>query len=242
VSSPRLASSRNGPKRVAFENFLKISPGAVGDDVRVDACHLNALRRLAHALLRDRRLGASTAASDTIPIVRTAQPLPLDPAHADPGWQAGRIDVSPAFADLTTRRAAPVATEVYLLYDDRTLYVAFHAAQPGIAIVAGQTTNGVGFGIDDFVGIGIDPGGRGTQVYYFETTPRGTRYQQASENARYAPAWNAAAGIAGDGWDAVLEIPLAALRLHAGRQHWRIDFVRQLATTGDHLTWPSTGS
>jgi hypothetical protein len=186
-------------------------------------------------------LGASTTASDTIPIVRTARPLPLDPGHADPGWQAGRIDLSPAFADLTTRRAAPVATEVYLLYDDRTLYVAFHAAQPGIPIVAGQTTNGVGFGIDDFVGIGIDPGGSGTQVYYFETTPHGTRYQQASENARYAPAWNAAAGIAGDGWDAVLEIPLAALRLHAGPQHWRIDFVRQLAATGEHLTWAFDG-
>jgi hypothetical protein len=149
--------------------------------------------------------------------------------------------VRPAFADLTTRRAAPVATDVYLLYDDRALYVAFHAAQPGIPIVAAQTTNGVGFGIDDFVGVGIDPGGSGTQVYYFETTPRGTRYQQASENARYAPAWNAAAAVEGDGWDAVLEIPLAALRLHPGPQHWRINFVRQLAATGEHLTWAFDG-
>ena len=134
-----------------------------------------------------------------------------------------------------------MGTVAYLLYDDRAIYVAFHAEQPGIPITASQTTNGVGFGIDDFVGIGIDPGGSGSQVYYFETTPRGTRYQQASENARYAPAWTAAARVEGTSWNAVLVIPLAALRLHAGPQHWRINLVRQLAATGDHLTWAFNG-
>ncbi len=183
--------------------------------------------------------GAVTAA-DAIAAARAPAPLPLDPAAADPAWQTGRIAGS-AFVDLTTRRAAPVATAVSFLYDDRAVYVAFHAEQPGFAITAGQTTNGVGFGIDDFVGIGIDPGGGGAQVYYFETTPRGTRYQQASENARYAPAWAAAASIDGSGWDAVMVIPLAALRLHAGAQHWRINFVRGLAATGEHLTWAYDG-
>jgi Domain of unknown function (DUF5916) len=184
---------------------------------------------------------ASTTAADSFTVARAAAPLPLDAALSDPGWQAGKVDLGAGFADLTTRRTPPVATAAYLLYDDRALYVAFHASQAGIPIAASQTTNGVGFGIDDFVGIGIDPGGSGSQVYYFETNPRGTRYQQASENARYAPAWNAAARIAGDGWDAVLVIPLAALRLHGGEQHWRINFVRGLAATGEHLTWAFDG-
>ncbi|HEY0383797.1 MAG TPA: DUF5916 domain-containing protein [Candidatus Elarobacter sp.] len=186
--------------------------------------------------------GASATGADTVTVARAAQPLPLDPALTDPGWQAGRIDLGSGLADLTTRRAPPVATTAFLLYDDRALYVAFHAVQAGFPIAASQTTNGVGFGIDDFVGIGIDPGGSGSQVYYFETNPRGTRYQQASENARYAPAWNAAARTGGDGWDAVLVIPLAALRLHGGEQHWRINFVRGLAATGDHLTWAFDGT
>src|SRR6202163_3758893 len=133
---------------------------------------------------------AMTTAADAIPVTRAAAPLPLDPALADPGWQAGKVSVAPGFVDLTTRRAAPVTTTAYLLYDDRALYVAFHAEQAGIPIAASQTTNGVGFGTADFVGIGIDPGGSGSQVYYFETNPRGVRYQQASENARYAPAWD----------------------------------------------------
>ena len=185
--------------------------------------------------------GASATAADTVTLARAAQPPALDPSLGDPAWQAGKIDLGSGLADLTTRRAAPVGTTAYLLIDDRALYVGFHAAQAGIPIAASQTTNGVGFGIDDFVGIGIDPGGSGSQVYYFETTPRGIRYQQASENARYAPAWNAAARIAGDGWDAVLVVPLAALRLHAGVQHWRINLVRGLAASGDHLTWAFDG-
>jgi hypothetical protein len=185
--------------------------------------------------------GAAATAADSVAAVRAVQRLPPDPTLADPAWQAGRIAVSPAFADLTTRRAAPVDTVAYLLYDDRNLYVAFHADQAGVPINASQTTNGVGFGIDDFVGIGIDPGSSGAQVYYFETTPRGTRYQQASENARYAPAWDAAARVNGNGWDAVLVIPLAALRVRGGPQTWRINFVRGLASTGDHLTWAFDG-
>jgi hypothetical protein len=185
---------------------------------------------------------AGTTASDAIPIARAPQPPTLDPALTDRVWQAGRVTLRPEFEDLTTRRPAPVATTVYLLYDDRTLYVAFRAEQQsGPPIVAGQTTHGVGFGIDDFVGIGIDPGTSGAQVYYFETTPRGTRYEQANENARYAPIWSAAGRIEPGAWNAVMAIPLAALRLHPGRQQWRINFIRGVAATGDHLTWAYDG-
>ncbi len=185
--------------------------------------------------------GAATTASDVIPIARAPHPPSLDPALSDPVWQAGRVTLRPEFADLTTRRPAPVATTVYLLYDDSALYVAFRAEQPGLTIVAGQTTHGVGFGIDDFAGIGIDPGTSGAQVYYFETTPRGTRYQQANENSRYAPLWTAAGRVEPGAWNAVMAIPLAALRLHNGPQHWRINFIRGLAATGDHLTWAFDG-
>jgi len=188
-----------------------------------------------------RSADAQATARDTLPAVRAAAPPALDRFPGDPVWDPGRIVLRPGFIDLATRRAAPVATTVYLLYDDRNLYVAFHADQPAQPIAATQTTNGVGFGIDDFVGIGIDPGGAGSQVYYFETTPRGTRYQQASENARYAPLWSAAGRITGTSWDAVLIIPLASMRVHGGAQRWRLDFLRGIAATGEHLTWAYDG-
>lgn len=186
-------------------------------------------------------LGAATTATEGLQAVRAPHPLTPDPTLADPTWQLGKVTVGPRFENLTSRRVATLATTAYLLYDDRNLYVGFQVEQPGIGIVAGQTANNVGFGTDDFVGIGIDPGGTGSQVYYFETTPRGTRYQQASENARYAPDWTAAGRIEAGRWNAVMIIPLAAMRIHAGPQRWRINLIRSVAGTGEHYSWAFDG-
>ena len=143
---------------------------------------------------------------------------------------------------MTTRSPALDATTAYLLYDDHFLYVGFKAAQSPGSIAASQTTNDVGFGIDDFVGIGIDTSGAGSQAYYFETTPRGVRYQSAVENVRYRPRWQAAATIGPSGWSAVLVIPLDVLKIRSGKaQTWRLQFVRALARKGEHYVWAYDG-
>ncbi len=144
--------------------------------------------------------------------------------------------------DVTTRSPATHPTRVFLLYDDRNLYVGFIADQRGVPITATQRTDGVGCGIDDFVGIGIDTTGNGSLVYFFETTPRGVRYQQSSENVRYRPHWIARAHV-GDGvWSAVIVIPLRDLRFPATSvQSWRIDFFRSIAATARHQTWAYDG-
>ena len=158
------------------------------------------------------RAAVSSGASFTA--VRAPHPLPLDPSLSDPAWQAGRIQPDGLWNE-TTRAPAGLSTSIYLLYDDRNLYAGFHAEQPGVPIVAGQTTHNVGFGSDDFVGVGIDTSGAGNAVYLFETTPGAVRYQQASENARYNPRWQSAARVDGTAWNAVLIVPLNAMRLRA---------------------------
>jgi hypothetical protein len=129
-----------------------------------------------------------------------------------------------------------------MLYDAQNLYVAFKCEQRGTPIVAGQTTNEVGFGLDDFVGVGIDTSGVGTQTYYFETTPRGVRYEQANENSRYRPIWKSIASIDGSNWSAMLVIPLNVMRIHPGSpQTWRINFIRNIAASAEHYTWAYNG-
>ena len=82
--------------------------------------------------------------------------MALDASLADPAWNAGKIPLGGGpWQNVTTRSPARLATTAYLLYDDKNLYVGFQAEQTGIPIVANQTTNDVGFGSDDFVGIGI---------------------------------------------------------------------------------------
>lgn len=174
----------------------------------------------------------------------TKHSLTSDISLSDPDWLRGKItDDSASFEDITTRSPAPLGTSAYLLYDAQNLYVAFKAQQFRVPITANQRTNNVGFGLDDFVGIGIDTSGNGSTVYYFETTPRGTRYQQASESTRYNPVWNATARVDKGAWVAVLTIPLNVLhRSGAASQTWRFNFVRGVAATGEHYTWAFDGT
>ncbi len=188
-------------------------------------------------------LYAAVTAKFSFPAARAPHPLALDPTLSDAAWSAGLVpDGGGPWEDLTTRSPALDATTAYLLYDDHFLYVGFKAAQSPGSIAASQTTNDVGFGIDDFVGIGIDTSGAGSQAYYFETTPRGVRYQSAVENVRYRPRWQAAATIGPSGWSAVLVIPLDVLKIRSGKaQTWRLQFVRALARKGEHYVWAYDG-
>jgi hypothetical protein len=188
------------------------------------------------------RASAAVATSTTVPAARAVHPLPLDASLRDPAWAAGAIPAPGGFQNLTTRHAGALETSVWLLYDEQNLYVAFRCEQRGTPIVATQTTDDVGFGLDDFVGVGIDASGVGTQAYYFEVTARGVHYEQANENSRYQPRWRAAAGIDGSSWSAVLIVPLNVMRIHAGSpQTWRINFIRNVSAVAEHYTWAYNG-
>jgi len=185
---------------------------------------------------------AAVTTDTAVPAVVAPHPLAVDPSLSDPVWKTGALPLPGGFYCLTTRSGAQHQTSVWMLYDDRNLYVAFRAEQAGTPLVATQTTNDVGFGVDDFVGVGIDTSGVGTQSYYFETTPRGIRYEQANENSRYKPSWSAAASVHGSSWTAVLVIPLNVMRIHGGSpQSWRINFIRNVAAVGEHYTWAYNG-
>jgi hypothetical protein len=161
-------------------------------------------------------------------------------AFTDTAWQKGLIGSD--FFNVTTRVPSRISARSYVLYDAKNVYVRFECDQKNVPVTALQSTNNVGFGTDDFVGVGIDTSGNGSQVYYFETTPAGVRYQAASENARYVPQWTSSAHATADGWEAILVIPLSAMRLHTGsNQCWRMNFIRGVASTAEHYSWAWNG-
>jgi hypothetical protein len=82
---------------------------------------------------------------------------------------------------ITTQRPSAFDARFMLLYDDANLYVGMKLQQSGTAVTATQTANDVGFGLDDFAGVGIDPTANGGQVYFFMTTPLGTRWNVGAE-------------------------------------------------------------
>src|SRR5579872_2466715 len=177
---------------------------------------------------------ATATQTQVFTAVKAVQPPVPEALLSDPAWQNALK--AEGFKDVTTRGAAPLATTAYIMYGSQNVYVAFHCEQSAVPITAEQTTNNVGFGLDDYVAVGIDPSANGSQVYYFFATPRGVRYQQASESTRYQPAWNARAAQVPGGWNAVLIIPLKDIRAQAGRR-WRFNFLRHVARVNENYSW-----
>ena len=156
----------------------------------------------------------------------------------DPAWKGALV--ADDFTNFTTESAAGanVATTVRLSYDDTNVYVGFVANERKVALTAQQRTDDVGFGIDDSVTFSLDTSGNGSRGYGFTATPLGTKYEFATESARYAPPWSAVATTTPDGYSVLMTIPLADMRLLAGAtQRWRINFTRRVAASSDLLTW-----
>lgn len=178
---------------------------------------------------------AATDASQSFTATRAASVPAVDGSVIDALWKSALQ--ADNFFDVTRRTPSKLTTVAHLTYDDHNLYVAFRAPQTDVPLRATQTTNNVGFGADDFVGIGIDTSGNGARVLFFETTPLGTRYQQSSESSRFDPAWKASARIEKDGWTATMVIPIVALGGAGSAKAWRFNFVRNIAATNQHYSW-----
>ena len=179
---------------------------------------------------------ASPARETTIKAVAVEHPPSPAGDVSDPVWKTGIV--ADDFTDFTTRRPAPLATTAYILYDAKALYVGFVCAQAGLPLVATNTANNVGFGIDDSVQVLIDTSGVGKRVYTFATTPKGVRYQTSSESTRYNPVWSAFAQPSATGWTAQMVIPLDVLRAEGGSvQSWRINVIRHVGAANEDYTW-----
>lgn len=150
-----------------------------------------------------------------------------------PLWQrAFRVKT---FENFTTRVPAADETEAFLVFGPDAVYCAFVARQSGEPIIATQTTNNVGLGLDDYVSLMFDTSGNGTNQYFFESTPAGVRYQAATESTRYSPPWTAFGRVDGDRWLAEMRIPYRFLR-GSGRA-WRVNFARYVAHSQQLYTW-----
>src|ERR1700736_4031790 len=114
-----------------------------------------ALGLLTFQLLVRCRAEAAVTHLDRFSAVPAAHPIKLDASLADPVWGAAQITGDNGFFNITRRSTAAFRTVAYLLYDAQNLYVGFRCDQPGVAVTSTQTANDIGFGIDDFVGIGI---------------------------------------------------------------------------------------
>ena len=134
-------------------------------------------------------------------------------------------------------------TEVRLLRDDRTLYVAFRCTEPLLGKLRAPRRGHDGpVWQDDSVEIFISPGG--TYYQYGINAVAGT-YDSHVKDASWNSGFQAAAGREPDAWTLEIAIPLAKMRGQGkGPVVWTVNFTRNRHAAGqrEEMTWSPTYS
>jgi len=175
----------------------------------------------------------AVSARPQLAIPHVAKGPAIDGTLGDEAWKSAK-QVSLAW-DLRHKGPPRQKTDIYVVSDDRALYVAFDAEQTG-EIVANQHTDDVGFDTDDEVQVDMWPGGPLGFRYLFTATPLGTHYQHSSENSTYAPKWQSVGKLRPGGFTVTMRIPYEVMR-GDGRANWPIQFVRFVQKTDDVQVW-----
>ncbi|MFN0180589.1 MAG: DUF5916 domain-containing protein [Gemmatimonadales bacterium] len=168
----------------------------------------------------------------------------LDGVLDEEGWQAARPVSGFVQSEPREGEGATEATEVRVLYDERTLFIGAHLkdGDPSKLIVNDIKKDFREEDQDDFEVL-LDTFGDRTNGYVFITNPEGAKAdrQVANEgreiNTSWDAVWSVATRITEDGWVAEMAIPLRSLRFDPGRDRWGINFSRRIRRKNEVTFW-----
>ncbi|MBM3906777.1 MAG: carbohydrate binding family 9 domain-containing protein, partial [Gemmatimonadetes bacterium] len=134
-------------------------------------------------------------------------------------------------------------TEVRVLYDSTTLYVAVRAsdAEP---VIAQLTRRDASLDQDDAFAVLLDTYGDRQSAYFFAVNALGTQADLRivndgrTQDASWDAPWTVRARQTPEGWEAELAIPFSSVRFEPGRDRtWRVNFVRSRRRTFELSHW-----
>lgn len=135
----------------------------------------------------------------------------------------------------------PVKTKVFLLYDEKHLYVAFKAYDATPSKIRARITDRDRIFIDDYVGIVLDTFNDSRLTHDFYCNPLGIQADRISTLSQGASSWdaiwNSAGRVTKEGYSVEMAIPFTSLRFQAktGDQVWGIDVIRNYPRNVNHL-------
>ncbi len=175
---------------------------------------------------------------------RSVEPIRVDGVLDEPAW--GRAKVASGFVQSEPQEGEPAteATEVRVLYDERTLYIGAYLKDrdPAHLIVNDIKKDFKEEDQDDFEVL-LDTFDDRTNGYVFITNAEGAKAdrQVANEgreiNTSWDAVWSVRTRIVEDGWIAELAIPLRSLRFDPRRDHWGINFSRRIRRKNEVTFW-----
>ena len=188
-----------------------------------------------------------TPAPKTLPAKRTTATLKIDGNLDEAAWKeavpatnfvewrpnAGKVE------DSTNR------TEVYLLYDNTSVYIGGYCHERTQDSVAKELVGRDNVGVNDFVGVIFDTYYDKINASGFYVTPLGeqfdAKYSNATDNEEdgsWNAVWDSESKLHADGWSFEMRIPYSALRFSkTALQTWGLNFTRRRQKTGQQYMW-----
>lgn len=165
-------------------------------------------------------------------VPRASGPIEIDGRLDDAGWEeAARADgfTETWPGDLV---APPVATVVWVTYDDARLYVAFEAFDDPMSVRAALRDRDEIWN-DDFVSVMLDTYGNGEWGYHLAANALGVQGDTRlgpdadGDGSHFDVVYASAGRVTADGYVVEFAIPFSSLRFPAGDElEWRVDFYR----------------
>ncbi|MGH9426671.1 MAG: DUF5916 domain-containing protein, partial [Terriglobia bacterium] len=137
-------------------------------------------------------------------------------------------------------------TEVRMLYNESSVYFAFHCYDSDPSrIIAKERRRDDALPNDDTSSILLDTFHDHRIAFLFRTNPLATQYdalitnESPDINANWDEKWQVAAKIVEDGWIVEIELPLKILRIQSEEdvQTWGIDFERVIRRKNELTYW-----
>jgi uncharacterized protein DUF5916/cellulose/xylan binding protein with CBM9 domain len=178
-------------------------------------------------------------------VTRTTQPPKIDGDLDDAAWQAGALTLGDwrSYSPLRGESGSP-DTQVFVAYDERNLYFAFHCLDSEPDKIRTTLTRRDNAFNDDWVGLSLDSTGTRQTSYHLMVNPSGIQMDAVnttSSGERFETdlVWDSAGKITSDGYVVEIAIPLQTIRFSNGDDiRMGILFWRHVSRTGKSFSWP----
>jgi hypothetical protein len=167
----------------------------------------------------------------------------IDGNLSDAAW--AKAPIIDEFYQLEPKEKQPASErmEVRVLYDENSVYFAFHVydREPDKITASVKSRDG-SLSQDDLVRIYLDPYKTRRDGYIFEVNPLGARFDGLLQNnsdilAEWDTIWHAHARIVDDGWIAEVAIPFRSISYDITKGDWGFDLFRLIRRKGERIRW-----
>ncbi len=176
--------------------------------------------------------------------IRISEPIRVDGALLEPVWQGPPVASGFTQAEPREGEQATEETEVWVAFDDASLYVAARLADSEEPVV-NDIKKDFSESSQDVFQVILDTFRDRRNGYVFSTNAAGARgdKQVANEgreiNASWDAVWDVETQRTADGWTLEMEIPFRALRFDPESDRWGVNFGRTLRRNNEVAYWAS---